>query len=74
MPIREGNALTEEWESYIILDNSEIVIDTLKQNHSGITGNTEEKPETDNPLKPEESEKVTQTQIITDKKLPVTGY
>lgn len=75
IPVREGNALNEEWETYIILDNSELVTDTLEQVHTKIVDSVQNpKPDEEKPSKPEEEETIIETQVVPNKKLPVTGF
>lgn len=76
VPVREGNALNEEWESYVILDSSELVTDSLKQVYTKVTTDIEENPKPDvgKPSNPDENETVTETQLVTNKKLPMTGF
>lgn len=75
IPVREGNALNEEWETYIILDNSELVTDTLEQVHTKIVDSVQKpKPDEEKPSNPEEEETIIETQVVPNKKLPVTGF
>lgn len=74
-PVREGNALNEEWETYIILDDSELVTDTLEQVHTKIVDSVQKpKPDEEKPSNPEEEETIIETQVVPNKKLPVTGF
>ena len=73
-PVREGNSISEEWEKYVLLDNSEIVTDTLNQVHTKIVDSVQNpKPDEEKPSNPQE-ETIIETQIEPNKKLPVTGF
>ena len=75
MPVREAKGLNEEWETYVILDDSELVTDTLEQVHTKIVDSVQNpKPDEEKPSNPEEEETIIETQVVPNKKLPVTGF